>query len=94
MDGREIETVEGLQRGNELHPLQAAFADLGAAQCGYCTPGILMAAKALLAAEPAPDRETIRQALAGNLCRCTGYTKILEAVELAALRSVGAEARA
>jgi carbon-monoxide dehydrogenase small subunit len=84
MDGREIETVEGLQRGNELHPLQAAFADLGAAQCGYCTPGILMAAKALLAAQPAPDRETIRQALAGNLCRCTGYHKIVEAVEWAA----------
>ncbi len=91
MGGREIETVEGLQRGNELHPLQAAFADLGAAQCGYCTPGILMAAKALLAADPAPDRETIRQALAGNLCRCTGYHKILEAVEWAAATLRGEE---
>jgi aerobic-type carbon monoxide dehydrogenase small subunit (CoxS/CutS family) len=86
---REIETVEGLQRGNELHPLQAAFADLGAAQCGYCTPGILMAAKALLADRPDPDRETIRQALAGNLCRCTGYHKIVEAVEWAAAKLRG-----
>jgi aerobic-type carbon monoxide dehydrogenase small subunit (CoxS/CutS family) len=84
MDGSAIETVEGLQRGNELHPLQACFADLGAAQCGYCTPGILMTAKAFLAENPAPDREAIAQALAGNLCRCTGYVKILEAVEWAA----------
>ena len=82
--GRRVETVEGLQEGNRLHPLQATFADLGAAQCGYCTPGILMAAKALLAANPAPTREEIAAALAGNLCRCTGYVKILEAVEGAA----------
>ncbi|MBP9146249.1 MAG: (2Fe-2S)-binding protein [Thermoanaerobaculia bacterium] len=84
MGGRAIETVEGLQAGNELHPLQSAFADLGAAQCGYCTPGILMTAKALLAGNPAPARAEIRAALAGNLCRCTGYIKILEAVEGAA----------
>jgi aerobic-type carbon monoxide dehydrogenase small subunit (CoxS/CutS family) len=84
MDGREIETVEGLARGNELHPLQATFADLNAAQCGYCTPGILMAAKALLAEVPSPTRDEIREALAGNLCRCTGYHKIVEAVEWAA----------
>jgi carbon-monoxide dehydrogenase small subunit len=84
LDGRAIETVEGLQRGNRLHPLQAAFADLGAAQCGYCTPGILMAARALLDGNPAPTRDEIRQALAGNLCRCTGYHKIVEAVEGAA----------
>jgi carbon-monoxide dehydrogenase small subunit len=84
MDGRAVETVEGLQRGNRLHPLQAAFADLGAAQCGYCTPGILMAARALLDERPAPSRDEIRQALAGNLCRCTGYHKIVEAVEGAA----------
>ena len=84
MEGRAIETVEGLQQGNRLHPLQAAFADLGAAQCGYCTPGILMAAQALLEDEPAPSRERIREALAGNLCRCTGYHKIVEAVEGAA----------
>jgi carbon-monoxide dehydrogenase small subunit len=92
MEGRRIETVEGLQEGNDLHPLQAAFADLGAAQCGYCTPGILMAAKALLDDDPTADRETVRQALAGNLCRCTGYHKILEAVEVAAARLRGEEA--
>ncbi|MFL6292558.1 MAG: (2Fe-2S)-binding protein, partial [Thermoanaerobaculia bacterium] len=73
MDGREIETVEGLHNGNDLHPLQAAFADLGAAQCGYCTPGILMTAKALLAGNPKPSAPEIQEALAGNLCRCTGY---------------------
>jgi aerobic-type carbon monoxide dehydrogenase small subunit (CoxS/CutS family) len=89
MEGHRIETVEGMQQGNDLHPLQAAFADLGAAQCGYCTPGLLMAAQALLADDPAPDRETIRQALAGNLCRCTGYHKIVEAVEQAAARLRG-----
>ena len=91
MESREIETVEGLQNGNELHPLQAAFADLGAAQCGYCTPGILMAAKALIAENPAPDRDEIREALAGNLCRCTGYHKIVEGVEWAAARMRGEE---
>jgi aerobic-type carbon monoxide dehydrogenase small subunit (CoxS/CutS family) len=85
-EGREITTVEGLATGGELHPLQRAFAELGAAQCGYCTPGILLTARALLAETPAPTRETIKEALAGNLCRCTGYTKILDAVELAALR--------
>jgi carbon-monoxide dehydrogenase small subunit len=72
--------------GSELHPLQQAFAELGAAQCGYCTPGILLAAKSLLESEAHPTREAIREALAGNLCRCTGYTKILQAVELAAGR--------
>ncbi|HIA27280.1 MAG TPA: (2Fe-2S)-binding protein [Planctomycetes bacterium] len=80
-EGREIETVEGLMIGNELHPLQSAFADLGAAQCGYCTPGILMAAKGLLAENPSPSRDHVIEALGGNLCRCTGYHKILEAVE-------------
>ena len=89
MEGRAIETVEGLQQGNALHPLQAAFADLGAAQCGYCTPGILLTAKALLAENPAPVRDQIRAALAGNLCRCTGYIKILEAVEGAAAQLRG-----
>jgi carbon-monoxide dehydrogenase small subunit len=89
-EGREITTVEGLARGGELHPLQQAFAELGAAQCGYCTPGILLTARALLAETPAPTRETIKEALAGNLCRCTGYTKILDAVELAALRTQSA----
>jgi carbon-monoxide dehydrogenase small subunit len=84
--GRNVETVEGLARGAELHPLQAAFADLGAAQCGYCTPGLLMTAKALLAREPNPSRERIREAVSGNLCRCTGYQQIFEAIEEAAKR--------
>jgi aerobic-type carbon monoxide dehydrogenase small subunit (CoxS/CutS family) len=88
--GREIKTVEGMARGGQLHPLQQAFAELGAAQCGYCTPGILLTAEALLADNSAPTREEVKQALAGNLCRCTGYTKILDAVELAALRIKGA----
>ena len=89
MEGRAIETVEGLQNGNELHPLQATFADLSAAQCGYCTPGILMTAKALLAENPRPTGGEIREALAGNICRCTGYHKIVEAVEWAAARMRG-----
>ncbi len=84
MQGKRIETVEGLQIGNALHPLQQTMADLGAAQCGYCTPGILMTAKALLAENPSPTDGEIRQALAGNLCRCTGYHKIVEAIEGAA----------
>ena len=85
--GRAITTIEGLARGAELHPLQQTFAELGAAQCGYCTPGILLAASALLEDNPDPSRDEIKEALAGNLCRCTGYVKILEAVELAASRS-------
>ncbi|MEM7261383.1 MAG: (2Fe-2S)-binding protein [Planctomycetota bacterium] len=84
MEGKEVRTVEGMQDGNTLHPLQSAFADLGAAQCGYCTPGILMAAEALLEQNAKPSREEISEALAGNLCRCTGYIKILEAIEWAA----------
>ena len=89
LDGSDIQTVEGLQEANELHPLQAAIADLNAAQCGYCTPGILMASIALLRAEKAPTREQIEEALAGNLCRCTGYHKIVQAVEAAAARLRG-----
>ena len=81
-----IETVEGLARDGALHPLQDAFAELGAAQCGYCTPGFLIAADALLATNPLPSRDAIKDALSGNLCRCTGYLKIFEAVELAAAR--------
>src|SRR5688500_14631084 len=84
--GRAVDTVEGLARGAELHPLQAAFADLGAAQCGYCTPGILMTAKALLEHEKNPSRERIKEAISGNLCRCTGYQQIFEAIEEAARR--------
>jgi len=83
-EGRAIETVEGLARGAALHPLQAAFADLGGAQCGYCTPGLLMTAKALLDAEPAPSRERIKEAIAGVLCRCTGYQQIVDSIEQAA----------
>ncbi len=85
-EGRRIETVEGLADGAQLHPLQAAFADLGGTQCGYCTPGILMTAKALLEAEPNPSRERIREAISGNLCRCTGYQQIYESIEEAARR--------
>ena len=87
--GRAIKTVEGMADGGRLHPLQQAFAELGAAQCGYCTPGILLTAEALLEDNPIPSRDEVRVALAGNLCRCTGYTKILDAVELAALRMKG-----
>ena len=83
-EGRSIETIEGLAQGTKLHPLQAAFADLGGSQCGYCTPGVIMTAKALLEAEPNPSRERIKEAVAGNLCRCTGYIQIVEAIEEAA----------
>ena len=92
-EGRRITTVEGMAEGGRLHPLQQAFAELGAAQCGYCTPGILLTATALLAERPSPTRQEVKEALAGNLCRCTGYTKILDAVELAALRMGRQEAR-
>src|SRR6058998_2905005 len=85
-EGRRITTIEGLADGARLHPLQQAFAELGAAQCGYCTPGILLTAQALLAERATPTRDEIKEALAGNLCRCTGYTKILDAVELASMR--------
>jgi aerobic-type carbon monoxide dehydrogenase small subunit (CoxS/CutS family) len=90
LEGRQVTTVEGLARRGRLDPLQQAFAELGAAQCGYCTPGILLTARALLTQNPRPTRPQVRAALAGNLCRCTGYTKILDAVELAALREAGA----
>src|SRR5205809_7677288 len=86
IQGRAITTVEGMATGSELHPLQQAFAELAAAQCGYCTPGILLASKSMLEDNPRPTRDEIREALAGNLCRCTGYTKILQAIELAAER--------
>ena len=82
-DGRQVTTVEGLTTNGALHPLQEAFADLGAAQCGYCTPGFLMAAKALVDERACPTRDEIREALSGNLCRCTGYQQIFEAVEAA-----------
>ena len=82
----EITTVEGLEHNSKLHPLQETFAELGAAQCGYCTPGMLLSGVALLKAHPQPTREQVKEALAGNLCRCTGYTKIYEAVDAAAQR--------
>ena len=87
VEGQDILTIEGVALGHTPHPLQTAFSELGAAQCGYCTPGILLTALALLQNQPHPDRDQIKQALAGNLCRCTGYIKILQAVELAAQRS-------
>ena len=86
IEGRAITTVEGMARGAELDPLQTAFAETGAAQCGYCTPGILLGARALLNRNPTPTEDEIREALAGNLCRCTGYAKIVEAVTVASER--------
>jgi aerobic-type carbon monoxide dehydrogenase small subunit (CoxS/CutS family) len=85
-DQRSVLTVEGMGTDGQLHPLQDAFADLGAAQCGYCTPAILVTAKALLDENPHPNRDQIRQALSGNLCRCTGYLQIFEAVEAAIVK--------
>lgn len=84
VDGKEVLTVEGLARGTALHPIQQAFVDEGAVQCGFCTPGFLMAAYALLRRSPRPSDEEIRTALEGNLCRCTGYAKIVQAVRRAA----------
>src|SRR5918992_4418146 len=91
-EGRAVETVEGMATAEGLHPLQETFADLGAAQCGYCTPGFLLVAKELLKTNVEPTRVEIKEALSGNLCRCTGYLKIYEAVELAAARMRGEEA--
>ena len=79
-DGKEVLTIEGLARGTELHPIQQAFVEHGAIQCGYCTPGMVMTAKVLLDKNPTPTLEDARKAISGNLCRCTGYTKILEAI--------------
>ena len=84
LQGKKITTIEGLADGAELDPLQQAFIDTGAVQCGYCTCGIIMAAKQFLATEKNPDDDQIRHAIAGNLCRCTGYTKIIDAIKLAA----------
>jgi carbon-monoxide dehydrogenase small subunit len=84
LDGSKVETVEGLRQGDALHPLQEAFLSKGAVQCGYCTPGMLMSAKALLDRSPNPERNELVEALSGNLCRCTGYVQILEAAEEAA----------
>jgi carbon-monoxide dehydrogenase small subunit len=86
-EGREVVTVEGLAADDELHPVQAAFVEAGAVQCGFCTPGLIVATHDLLARNPSPSDSEIREALAGNLCRCTGYEKILDAVRLAAGRA-------
>jgi carbon-monoxide dehydrogenase small subunit len=83
-DGCDIVTIEGLARGGEFHPVQKAFVELGGIQCGFCTPGMVMSATSLLNENPHPTEGEIRAALAGNLCRCTGYTKIVEAVQMAA----------
>ena len=85
---KNIRTVEGLRSPNGLHRIQDAFDQFGASQCGFCTPGIMLSAVALLESTPSPNREEIKEALAGNLCRCTGYTKILDAVEWAATNKV------
>jgi len=83
-NGKEITTIEGLARGNDLHPLQEAFIQAGAIQCGYCTPGMILTAKALLEENPTPSEEEVKRAIAGNLCRCTGYVKIVQAIQAAA----------
>ena len=90
-EDREVTTIEGMAENGRLHPLQDTFADLGAAQCGYCSPGFLLVAKELIEKSPNPSRDEIKEALSGNLCRCTGYIKIYEAVELAAARVRGDE---
>lgn len=92
-EGKEIETIEGMADGPDLHPLQAAFADLGASQCGYCSAGFMLTAKQLLQRNPNPRRDEIAAAVSGNLCRCTGYIKIFEAVELAAAKLRGESAQ-
>ncbi|MGA2463496.1 MAG: (2Fe-2S)-binding protein [Thermodesulfobacteriota bacterium] len=84
--GKEIATIEGLARGEDLHPLQTAFVEEGAIQCGFCTPGMIMAAKGLLGRNPNPKEEEIREAIAGNMCRCTGYVKIVKAIQAASYR--------
>jgi len=83
-DGKEITTIEGLAQGDRLHPIQQAFIDHGGFQCGFCTPGMIMSAKALLDANPRPSEEEIRKGISGNFCRCTGYTKIIESIKAAA----------
>jgi carbon-monoxide dehydrogenase small subunit len=84
VDGKAITTIEGLAQGDKLHPLQKAFMEKGAVQCGFCTPGMILTAKALLDQNPHPTEEEIRFSIAGNLCRCTGYAKIVEAIQVAA----------
>jgi carbon-monoxide dehydrogenase small subunit len=84
VDGKHVTTIEGVARGATLHPIQEAFLDHGGFQCGFCTPGMILAAKALLDQNPRPSRREIREAISGNLCRCTGYVRIIDAISLAA----------
>lgn len=86
-NGREVVTIEGLAQGDQLHPMQKAFAEYGAVQCGFCTPGMILAAKALLDTNPNPSEADIRRGISGNLCRCTGYVKIVDAIKAAAQSS-------
>ena len=86
VDGHEVVTVEGLARGDDLHPVQAAFVEAGAVQCGFCTPGLVVAVADLLDRVPDPSEDEVREALSGNVCRCTGYVKVFDAVRLAAER--------
>ena len=83
-EGKQITTIEGLAQGDKLHPIQQAFVDHGGLQCGFCTPGMIMAAKALLDKNPTPTEEEVKRGIAGNLCRCTGYAKIIESIKAAA----------
>jgi len=89
MGGKRIETIESLAKGGQLHPVQEAFVEAGAVQCGYCTPGMVMSAKALLDRNPEPEEEEIRAAIDGNICRCTGYVKIVDAIQLASRKMKG-----
>jgi aerobic carbon-monoxide dehydrogenase small subunit len=93
LNGREVLTIEGLAQGRDLHPLQRAFIEHGGFQCGYCTPGQIMAAYALLREHPSPTDEEIREGMLGNLCRCTGYYKIIESIKAAAAELAGQAAR-
>ena len=92
-DGAAVETIEGLAHGGQLHPLQRAFAELGAVQCGFCTSGMIMTARALLDANPAPSETEIREAIEGNLCRCTGFVKIVAAIQAASVATAAPTAR-
>lgn len=87
-DGSDVLTIEGLQKGGQLHPIQKAFINHGAVQCGFCTPGMILSAKALLDSSPHPSEEEVKLAISGNLCRCTGYKKIIEAI-----KSIGGQSR-
>lgn len=93
LHGRDVVTIEGLSRNGRLHAVQEAFIEHGAVQCGFCTPGMVLAAVSLLARQPRPSREQIREGLSGNICRCTGYVKIVDAVEAAALKLANGDRR-